>query len=287
VEEPQFDSEKSGWLVGNSPISIIPTSEESRYLPWDYDIIFTGMDSAYVGRVNSRSIHDETGRRIPRTQILNHQAFSFYVVNKSFKDSLGHYEMMDLMAQDMNGDGQFEMLKDRVLVGPVNEKNGWAGTAFIIDFRSALDSTELPKPNDVYHVTFKRPFIESDSLEFTVQPTGKLNAADLKSTMQKIKVVPNPYVATNAMEPAVSNYFLNQRRRLLFTHLPAQCTIKIFTMSGVLVREIDVNNPADDGIAYWNLRSREGLEVAAGMYIFYVKAKSTGDEKMGKFAIIK
>ncbi|GBE28116.1 hypothetical protein BMS3Bbin03_02052 [bacterium BMS3Bbin03] len=195
--------------------------------------------------------------------------------------------MMDLIAQDMDADGKFNLLKDRVLVGPVNEKNGWAGTAFIIDFRSVLDRTNLPKPNDVYYITFKRPFLASDSVLFTVHPAGKLNAAALKSTMANIRVVPNPYVATNAMEPAVANYFLNQRRRILFTHLPAQCTIKIFTISGVLIQAIDVNNPADDGVAHWNLRSREGLEIAAGMYIYYVKAKATGDEKMGKFAIIK
>ena len=60
--------------------------------------------------------------------------------------------------------------------------------------------------------------------------------------MKNIKVVPNPYVATNVMEPAVSNQFLNQRRRLLFTNIPAQATIKIFTVSGILVDEISVNN---------------------------------------------
>jgi hypothetical protein len=31
----------------------------------------------------------------------------------------------------------------------------------------------------------------------------------------------------------------------------------------------------------------EGLEVAAGMYFYHVKSSVSGDEKMGKFAIIK
>jgi hypothetical protein len=105
--------------------------------------------------------------------------------------------------------------------------------------------------------------------------------------MSNIRVVPNPYVATSAMETAVSNTFLNQRRSLMFTNLPARCDIKIFTVSGVLVDEIDVENAADNGIVHWDLLSNEGLEVAAGMYIYYVKSKETGDEKMGKFAIIK
>ena len=105
--------------------------------------------------------------------------------------------------------------------------------------------------------------------------------------MDKIQVVPNPYVATNHMEPAVANQFLNQRRRIMFTHLPARCDIKIFTVSGVLVDEIDVENADDNGTTHWDVLTREGLEVAAGVYVYYVKAKETGDEKLGKFSIIK
>jgi len=105
--------------------------------------------------------------------------------------------------------------------------------------------------------------------------------------MEQIRVVPNPYVMTNEMEPWVQNQYLNQRRRIAFTHLPAQCTIKIFTVSGTLVDEIDVNNLSSDGIIHWDLRTREGLDIAAGMYIYHVKAEATGDEKIGKFAVIK
>jgi len=105
--------------------------------------------------------------------------------------------------------------------------------------------------------------------------------------MADIKVVPNPYIMTNMMEPAVANQYLNQRRRLLFTHIPAECTIKIFTVSGVLVDEIEVGNPPDEGIVHWDMLTREGLEIAAGMYIYHVKSDLTGDEKLGKFAVIK
>jgi len=33
--------------------------------------------------------------------------------------------------------------------------------------------------------------------------------------------------------------------------------------------------------------TNEGLEVAAGIYVYHVEALDTGDTKMGKFAIIK
>ena len=290
VELAQYDRTNSGWLVGKAPINITPTLKESKYFPWNYDIVFTDQDSAYVGRVTTKSMRDENDVRISRSSLLTGVPFSFYVLNKSFLDSTGSYEMLDLVVQDQNANGKFDMLNDRILVGPVTSNNQWAGTAFIIDFQAAMDSTYLPKPNDVYRITFQRPFWAADSFLFTIQAQAELDIAELKNTMDNIKVVPNPYVATNAMEPAVGNWYLNQRRVLMFTNLPAECTIKIFTVSGILVDEIAVNNIGDErgkGIAHWDLLTREGLEIAAGMYIYHVKAKKTGDEKIGKFAVIK
>jgi len=149
------------------------------------------------------------------------------------------------------------------------------------------DVSALPQNNDVYQIKYRRPFWISDTLTFNIQSEAGLNKQELTATMDDIKVVPNPYVATNEMEEAVANPFLNQRRKIMFTHLPAQCTIKIFTSSGILVDHIDVNNQADDGIVHWDLLTKEGLEIAAGVYIYYVKSIRTGDEKLGKFAVVK
>ncbi len=102
-----------------------------------------------------------------------------------------------------------------------------------------------------------------------------------------IKVVPNPYVGTNLMEEAFSNPNQSQERKIMFTHLPALCTISIFTTSGVLVDRIEVDNDYNDGKAYWDLLSNEGLEVAAGMYLYHVQSKINNKSKVGKFAIIK
>ena len=102
----------------------------------------------------------------------------------------------------------------------------------------------MPSGDDVFRVKFKRPISQmTDFLNLRSIHLIHLMSDSLKNKMKNIKVVPNPYVATNVMEPAVSNQFLNQRRRLLFTNIPAQATIKIFTVSGILVDEINVNNP--------------------------------------------
>ena len=94
---------------------------------------------------------------------------------------------------------------------------------------------------------------------------------------------------TNLLEEAIYSTSFNQRRNLMFTHLPARCEIKIFTVSGVLVDKIIVNNNLDNGVAYLDLLTNESLEVAAGMYVYHVKdlVYDNGSEKIGKFAIIK
>lgn len=282
-----FNHENSDWIQGSAPINITLTEKESYYFPWDFNIIFTSDQAAYTGKViRTRSIRDEFGTS-RLSNLLTDQNFYFYVINKSFTDSTGDYEKMDMVVQDMNSNGEFDYLLDRIFIGPLNANGDWAGTAFIIDFQNLYDISELPEPDDVYQITYNRPFFITDSLLFKVKPEQALDVNKLKNNLDKIRVVPNPYIATNAMEPAVKNVYLNQRRRIMFTNVPAQCMIKIFTSSGMLVDEIIVNNPSDEGIVHWNLLSKEGLEVAAGMYFYHVKADATGDEKMGKFAIIK
>ncbi len=77
--------------------------------------------------------------------------------------------------------------------------------------------------------------------------------------------------------------FLSGRgeRRIEFRNTPDNARIRIYTQSGVFVREIT----AENGLASWDLQNRSGLEVSYGMYFYHVKADGIG-EKTGKFAII-
>ena len=66
--------------------------------------------------------------------------------------------------------------------------------------------------------------------------------------------------------------------------LPPECTIKIFTVRGELVKEIYHNNNSGD--EDWNLTNLSGNEVAYGLYLYYISTPS-GATSIGKFAIIK
>lgn len=287
---PEFDYLNSNWQKGSGPINVVPTVTESQAFPWDYDIIWAeGYQSQFAVRASTR-ILDENGVRIVNANLIAPLTLPFYVQNSSVIDpATGKPVKMELVGHDYNADGKFDLLNDRVLVGAILNNGNWGGTIFIIDFTSAQSEAELPAAGSdaVYKVKFRRPFFSTDSLMFKLKINELTNTQNMAEELKKIKVVPNPYVATNALEPSLANKDFNQRRRIMWTHVPAKCTIKIFTTSGVFVDEIVVDNAADKGIAYWDLLTKDALEVAAGMYIYHLKAEATGDEIMGKFAIIK
>ena len=215
--------------------------------------------------------------------------YPFYVYNNTLNDT------MSLIGIDIDiPQNGFNVWEDRILIGTSvkdqdSQWNGtWVGTTCEIDFRGILEE-DRPGFGDVYSVSFDRPFWDGDTLLFSTGIKDTVIAESLRNEMDNIRVVPNPYVMTNLLEEAIYSTSFNQRRKLMFTHLPSRCEIKIYSVSGVLVDKIIVDNNADNGVAYWDLLSNESLEVAAGMYIYHIKSLvyADGPEKIGKFAIIK
>ena len=104
--------------------------------------------------------------------------------------------------------------------------------------------------------------------------------------LDDIVVVPNPYVVTARWEP--KHIYVSGRgpRKLDFINLPQVCTIKIFTMAGYLVDVIEHSSAYEYGTYSWDMLSKDGLEIAYGLYIYHVDAPNVG-EKIGKFAVIK
>ncbi|MFA6548300.1 MAG: Ig-like domain-containing protein, partial [Candidatus Margulisiibacteriota bacterium] len=71
--------------------------------------------------------------------------------------------------------------------------------------------------------------------------------------------------------------------RITFTNLMSTCTIRIYTISGSLVKTIQETD--GDGQANWDVKNDSGQDVVSGVYIFHVKS---GDQtKVGKIAIIR
>ena len=294
---PELDTANTGWLGSDSgEVNITITSRESKLLPWDCEIVFTS-DISYTSLAeNPLGMYDEFDTRLwfPN-RILLGQSFNFYVVNKTVLDQNGNYTLMDMVVQDYAGpswniDQVFNLSNDRILVGEIDSLNNWKGTAFIIDFLN-IDSLFYPKPGSRYSISWERNFWATDTFKFVIDSLKPITNNQLKNDFDKIRVVPNPYVGTNEMEEAVINPFLNQPRKIMFTNLPSNCIITIFTPSGVKVKTIQKNDPIG-GMAHWDLLNEEGLEVAAGMYLYHVQPEFSDNslnqhEHVGKFAVIK
>jgi len=93
-------------------------------------------------------------------------------------------------------------------------------------------------------------------------PRGDVNASH---------VYPNP---CNLREGCVA---------VTFTRLTFKATIRIYTISGELVRTIEKNSNFDNEI--WDLKNGSGRQVASGLYIYF--NQGGGTSKKGKLVIVR
>ncbi|NOY59614.1 MAG: hypothetical protein GXO75_11905, partial [Calditrichaeota bacterium] len=280
------------WEDPGDKITVDIRTQNIRNLPWDYSIHFV-KDSVYTTPLTAFAFASPLiSNKKTNIFALNH---NFYHKDFNGRDSVMVPDTAFVVLVDADENGRFEIMPDnpssdyiaigelkshyRKALGDHLDRDGLT-FAYTLKF---LDG--VPQPGSVYRIAVSRPFWETDCYAFSVTQSEDLNRKTAGAELNKIKVVPNPYVATNLMEPHVRQG-LNQRRRLMFTHVPAKCTISIYSVSGYLVDEIEVDNPTDDGHVIWNMQTKEGLEISYGLYIYRVQAPGIG-ERMGKFSVIK
>jgi hypothetical protein len=141
-----------------------------------------------------------------------------------------------------------------------------------------------PREGDVYKLVLRHPLSPSDVFSF--RTTGqRVDAANAKNAKQEPYVVPNPYVGSASFEAERFAISGRGERRMEFRALPQNCTIRIYTVRGELVQTLR-HDGSNAGYVAWDLRTKDNLDVAPGLYIFHVDGGETG-EHVGKFAIIK
>ncbi len=150
---------------------------------------------------------------------------------------------------------------------------------------ASVARNEIPVSGDVFLLETSKPFDRDDVLTFSVNG-GTIQETIPENALDNIFVVPDPYVAVNPLEARNIQLSGRGERRIDFRNLPQQCTIRIFTVSGRLVKTIEHSAPIEDSIRSWNLQSDDGLDVSFGVYIYHVDAPGIG-ERIGRFSIIK
>jgi hypothetical protein len=110
-------------------------------------------------------------------------------------------------------------------------------------------------------------------------PEGVSSASDpitAESDMENIRVVPNPYSSAGKTFPG-------ELDQILFTGLPAQCTITIYTLNGDIVHTIEHTDGS--GTEDWNLRTEFNQYIVSDVYLYTVK--SDLGEYLDKFIVIR
>ena len=120
---------------------------------------------------------------------------------------------------------------------------------------------------------------------------------------KKIGVYPNPYYARAAWDGTGE-----RNRKIYFYNLPNQCEIRIYTLAGDVVADIEHDAATYSGsdISWfqrfggsqtplqfsggehaWDLITKFDQAIATGLYLYSVKDRATGDVATGKFLVIK
>ena len=110
-------------------------------------------------------------------------------------------------------------------------------------------------------------FVDGDNWFSDMSKLGEQVGISDTLCLDSIKVVPNPYKASSRFNETPN------LRRIRFTHLPTECQISIFTITGEHVTTFD-HEQQFDGNAWWNLRTgndQTGPEVAPGLYIYVIE----------------
>ncbi|HCY76627.1 MAG TPA: hypothetical protein DHV28_11975 [Ignavibacteriales bacterium] len=123
--------------------------------------------------------------------------------------------------------------------------------------------------------------ISTSADEFTFSTKAATYSSTLaKEDVGKINVFPNPYYGFQVRETAPNNKYVT------FNHLPDNAVIRIFDLSGVLVRTI--NHESGSGqFDIWDLQNDNNYPVASGIYVVYIDMPELGTTKILKLAVVQ
>jgi len=120
-------------------------------------------------------------------------------------------------------------------------------------------------------------------MEFPLPAAQEVEEGGLKAI-----VYPNPYrinagYATIGYENRDRTKSVERARKINFANLPGKCTIRIFTLTGDLVKEINHTDGTSE--ASWDVISRNTQPAVTGIYVWQIE--SDMGSQIGKLVIIK
>jgi hypothetical protein len=126
-----------------------------------------------------------------------------------------------------------------------------------------------PEAGTTWRFVTTKPNTTNDTFSFTAPANTESQTLAL-AAVKDVNVYPNPYYADNSQELNRFDNFVT------FTHLPARATIRIFSLDGKIVRELDQDS--DSQFLRWDLRNHTNLPVASGIYFAHIDMDIDGQD---------
>jgi len=252
----------TGWKPGTSNLDmrVFPDPTAIRGVPWPADYELRWFDEPVT------------------TTWVSNMPVNFYTINVTTGDTV-QVEIVDNNGNDLLSFG------DQIVI---IEENASGSQDFVwrinYDIPGAPQVPQAPEGGDIFFIKTSKQFATGDEFTFSTK-AASVQDNKAKDELSKIDVVPNPYVAAASWESRNLNFSGRGERRIDFINLPAECTVRIFTMNGALVKTLKKDTSPTNGALSWNLISEDGMDVAYGVYVYHVK--SDVGEHIGKFALIK
>ena len=289
VTNTEYDlvEDSTGWTVGDCNYGLMALNV-SRFYPSDFELQFGGEigDSINI---------DENGNAVPFLikNITQMNDPPFRISDFDGDREWDPNESITIRPYDNISDGPLIIIRfsqDSIVISDTTVYDtviAYGDTSInqVTYYDTIIVDIVHPSIGDIFHIEISRPFSTDDIFGFTTT-SSKIDNDIARTQLDKIAVVPNPYIVAASWEPRHQYQSGRGPRKIDFINLPNKCTIKIFTISGYLVTSIFHDSINENGTESWNLLSDDNLEISYGIYLYHVDAPDIG-EYTGKFAVIK
>ena len=259
----------------------LPTQQwqfRGSLVPYDYEIRFSddlvgqSIGGFRLGTGNAAPMAVATETNFTVHNVTLDRPAPFVFLEPSVANRNGRFDAYEFifLFEDLDGDPATDLTP-----------------TFLLRPTTTQPAGAFPAAGDVFFLGTRKPFSPRDRYTFSTRAAAvDLDAA--QAQLDRIRVVPNPYVAAASWERALPPTITSGRgeRRIDFIHLPKDSVVRVYSVRGALVWEGRHEGGIDDGTVSWNLRSRENLDVAYGVYFYHVEAPDVGS-RTGKLALIK
>ncbi|MGQ9642908.1 MAG: hypothetical protein ACUVT3_03515, partial [Ignavibacterium sp.] len=276
LDSIRLNRDRSGWnnnRPGNLRFTVdqfVSANLSATKYPKDYMLVFTETYSD-----SSNKLTQVFGNSAPPAKLVNFRAYDITDKSNPIRVQFGFSEPSPFR-------------RDTISFNDVVILSDSAGKAFSwrITFNGD-SSSNVPQGGDTLFIYINKPLTGNDVFTFsTSKPAYDPNNAIQQ--LERVKAVPNPYVVSNVFEQPLPPTVRGRGERVIyFTNLPPKSRVHIYTSSGSHVRTLEHDGDLNDGTIAWDVRTKEGLDVAYGVYFYVVEIDGVSDKKTGKLAIIK